>query len=220
MTSSPPPTSRCNSVSAPGDDDLLVGGQHLLTDQIAHGQPVRVGGHHAQAIAFGGHHHAGEDRPCLVGAGGAHRLAQRGPELGGRQRDRGVDRRCQLRVVIEAEWPHREVGPTVADRDVVALDNHIDLALAQRTNDVGSESRRQHHPTVALATHLDRQLDREIEVGARDRQLVANELEPEPGEHGQGAGTTGGCTTGGGQRLGQRFTFTTELHSVPFRVMG
>ena len=75
-----------------GHQHLLIGGQHLLPDQIANRQPVAVGGNHAQAVALGGHHHPGEDGPRFVGAGGTHDLPQRIAELGRRQGDRGVDR--------------------------------------------------------------------------------------------------------------------------------
>ena len=40
----------------------LALGQHALARQVAHGQPVRVGGHQAQPVVLGRHQHAGEDR--------------------------------------------------------------------------------------------------------------------------------------------------------------
>ena len=66
---------------------------------------------------------------------------------------------------------------------------------------------------------VERQLDREIEVGAGDRQLVADELEAQTRQHRQCAGAAGGGTAGGGQRFGQRLTFATELHRVAFLTM-
>ena len=60
------------------------------------------------------------------------------------------------------------------------------------------------------------QLDREIEVGAGDRELVAGQLETQARQHGQRAGAAGGGTAGSGQRFGQDFTFATELHRVAF----
>ena len=116
---------------APGDQHLLVDSQHLLANEVAYCESVRVGGHHAQAVTLGGHHHTGEDRPRLVGARCTHHLAQRITELRRRQRHGRVDRRGQLGIVVEAQWTHGEVGAPVADRHIVAVGNDIDLSLTQ-----------------------------------------------------------------------------------------
>ena len=200
-----------------GNQHLLVGRQHLLTGKVAQREPVRVGGHHAQAIGLGRHEHARQHRAVVIGAGGTHHLTQGVAERSGWQGDRRVHDRRHLRIVVEAEGANAEARPAVADHDRVGLGAQLDLAGAERSNDVGRQSGRQHRATIDLAADLDRQLDGQVEVGAGHRQTVALHFEPQPGEHRQRAGSTGGGgAAGGGQRLGKGLTLATELHSGAF----
>ena len=58
-------------------EHLLVCSEHLMIGEVADREAIRVGGDHSQPVVLGGQQHTGEDRPCLVGARGAHHLAQR-----------------------------------------------------------------------------------------------------------------------------------------------
>ena len=71
----------------------------------------------------------------------------------------------------------------------------------------------QHHDAVAVAGHGDLDGDRELEVGAGEAQLVARELHPDTGEHGQGRATTGRRPASGAEGLDEDITLASELHA-------
>ena len=50
------------------------------------------------------------------------------------------------------------------------------------------------------------------------RQLVADELETNPGQHGQRPRSARRGSSGSGQRVGEDITFATELHGRPFPI--
>jgi hypothetical protein len=58
-------------------EHLLARCQHRRLRQIAHREPVRVGGDHLEAVVLGGHQHTGEHGPGVVGRRRPHHLAQR-----------------------------------------------------------------------------------------------------------------------------------------------
>ena len=142
------------------------------------------------------------------------------PNGGRRQRDRR--RRCgvgQLRVVVERQWPHAELRSSAADVDLVAVHGDLDLAGAHRANDVGGQAGGQNDPTVAVAADGHVELDRQIEVGAGDGQLIAGEFEAQPRQHRERPGAAGGGTSCSGERFGQCLAFATELHREAFLTM-
>ena len=128
-------------------------------------------------------------------------------------------RRRQLRIVVERQRPHTELRPAAGDVDFVAFDGDLDFAGAHRTNDVGRQTRRQHHAAVSFATDGQRQLDRQIEIGAGDAQPVADEFEAQPRQHRQCPGSTGSSSSCSGERFGKSFAFATELHREAFLTM-
>ena len=125
----------------------------------------------------------------------------------------------QLRIVVERQWPHTELRTSAGDVDFVAFDGNLDFAGAHRTNDVGRETRRQDDTTISIATDGQRQLDRQIEVGAGDAQLVADEFEAQARQHRECTGSTGSSTSCGGERFSKCFAFATELHREAFLTM-
>ena len=80
------------SQGSAGDEHLLVRGQYLLANEIAHRKPIRVGGDHPQSVALSRHHHTRKNRTSLVGTGCTHHLAECIAKGSGRQGYRGVDR--------------------------------------------------------------------------------------------------------------------------------
>ena len=96
-------------------EHLLALPQHLAVGQVADREPVGVGGDHAHAVGLGREQHAGQHRPGVVGAGGAHHLAEGVGDVGRRERD-GLGGRLALdRVVVETERADGELRPTGAD---------------------------------------------------------------------------------------------------------
>ena len=63
---------------------------------------------------------------------------------------------------------------------------------------------------------VDGQADRQLEVGAGDGQLVADDLEAQTGQHGERAGPARRGSAGGGQGVGEDVTLASELHSAAF----
>ena len=114
-----------------------------------------------------------------------------------------VVRRGQLRVVVERQRSHAELRTTATDVDFVALDGDLDLAGAHRAHDVGREASGEHDATIAIATHGQRQLDRQIEIGASDAQLVADEFEAQPRQHRERPSAAGCGTSCSGERFGE-----------------
>ena len=172
------------SARDPGTSTFWSAPSTLHAGQVADRQPVRVGGHQPQPVVLGGQQHPGEDRAGLVGARGANHLAQRIAERRSVERDGTRRRRGQPRVVVERQRADAELRATAADADVVARrPSPRPCRRRQRADDVGWQTGGQHHATVVLATDGQLELDREIEVGAGDRQLVAGELEAQPRQH-------------------------------------
>ena len=154
-----------------------------MSGQVAHGQAVRVGGHEAQAVVLRGEQHAGEDRPVVVGARGAHHLAQGVAERRRRHGDTGFGRARQARVVVDRQRSHAELRPPAGDAHVVGGHGHLDLAVAQRADDLGREAGRQDDTAVAVTADGDRQLDRQVQIRAGDGQLVTLQLEAKARQH-------------------------------------
>ena len=109
----------------------------------------------------------------------------------------------QLRVVVERQRPHAELRSAAGDVDLVAFDGDLDLAGTHRTHDVGCQTSRQDDTAVSVATDRQRQLDRQIEVGAGDAQLVADEFEAQPRQHRERTGSASGSTSCSGERFGK-----------------
>ena len=201
-----------------GHDHLLPAAEHLRVGQIAHRQAVRVGGHHAQPVVLRGEQHAGEDRPVVVGARRADHLAQGLAERCRRHGDAVGRRGAQAGVVVDRQGPHAELRATAGDAHVVGGHGHLDLAGAQRADDLRREACREDHAAVALSADGDPELDRQIEVRAGDRQLVTDELEADARQHRERGTAPRRRPSGRGQRLGEPITFATKLHRVTFPV--
>ena len=122
----------------------------------------------------------------------------------------------QLRVVVERQRANAELRAAAGDLDVVAVHGNFDLAGAQRADDVGGQPGGQHDATVALATDGQSQLDRQIEIGAGDGELIADELESQTRQHRQRAGAAGGSTSCSGQRVGQASRSQRNFTGQPF----
>ena len=71
-----------------------------------------------------------------------------------------------------------------------------DAAGGQRAHDVGRQAAREDHHAVGVARHRDLDGDRELEVGAREAQLVAPELDLHARQHRQGRAPTGRRSAG------------------------
>ncbi len=195
---------------------LLPAGQHLVLGQVADRQPVRVGGDHAHAVVLGGDQHAGEHRAGIVRAGRPHHLAQRLGDIARRQRHR-VDRRLPLhRVVVEPEWPDRELRASGADADLLVAQRHLDGAGRERAHDVGGQPGRHDDGAVALTADGDGEADRQLEVGAGDGQLVTTDLQAQARQHRERSRPARRRPPGSRQGVGEDLTLTAELHSAAF----
>ena len=87
------------------------------------------------------------------------------------------------------------------------------LPGGQGSDDVGRQPAGQDDDAVGLAGHGDLDRDRELEVGAREAQLVAGQLDLDPGQHGQGGAATRRRSAGGAEGFDEDITLASELHA-------
>ena len=195
----------------------LALGQHRRTDQVADGQPVRIGGHQAQPTGLGSDQDAGQNRPRVVRRGGRDHLSQR---LGQRlrvHRQRIAGRLGHTGEVIGGDQPQRELRPPGADLGGVVDDLDLDRTRLERPHDVVEQPGRDHRHPVPRAGHRHGHRDRQLEVGAAEEQLVALQLRPDAGQHGKRPTRAHGASCGG-QRVDEDVPFASELHpAVPSR---
>ena len=193
----------------------LVVAQHAGAREVAHREPVGVGGHQAQATVLGGEQHTGEDGPGVVATGRGDDLAQRGREVGRLEGHRLLGRLREPRVLVGGQQPDRGLEAPRRDVGLVAFDGDGDGTGLERAHHLGRDAPGEHGDAVGLAVDLGLDRDGQLEVGAREQQAAAGELEPHPGEHGQRAATVGGGSSGGAERFDEEVTLTSELHAVP-----
>ena len=135
------------------------------------------------------------------------------------QRDR-IGRRLRLHgVVVEASGrtANCERPPEIVTSSAGWLDSSTSTAPAgsERTMSATSRAGTTTAPST-IAADRDRQLDRQLEVGTGDRQLVTASSRRRPDEHRQRPRSAGRRPPSGGQRFGEDVTFATELHRAPF----
>ena len=154
----------------------------VLARQVAHRQPVGVGGHQAQPALLGGHQHAGEDGAGVVGRRGRHHLAQRVAELGGVDGDAVARRLGQPGELVDGEHPQGELGAAGGDAGLLAVDLDLDRARRQGAHDVGHQPGGQHRdavlaPVDALAD-VDRDGQLEVVAGQGEGAAGSSALMP------------------------------------------
>ena len=193
---------------------MLALGQDGGAGQVADREPVGVGGDEAQPAGLGREEDAGEDRAGVVARGGPHHLGQRGGQLGAGQGDGLAGGLGEPRELVGGQHPQAELGAAGRDAGLVVGDLHVDAAVGQGPDDVGGQPAGEDDHAVAVAGHRDLDRDGELEVGAREAQLVARELHPDPGEHGQGGAASGRGSAGGAEGLDEDITLASELHAV------
>ena len=139
---------------------------------------------------------------------------ERGGQLGAGERDRLAGGLGEPRELVGGEHAQAELRPAGGDPGLVV--GHLDLTLpaGQGAHDVGRQPAREDDDAVAVAGHRDLDRDRQLEVGAGEAQLVAGELHPDPGEHGQGRAAAGRRPAGGAEGLDEDITLASELHAV------
>jgi hypothetical protein len=156
---------------------LLVDTQHAHPRQVAHGQAVRVGGHEPQTVFFGREQYTGEHLALFVGAGSAHHLAQCLAKCCCVDGDCTRSRLGDTWVIVDRHQAHAELRPASGDLHIVVVDRHFHRAIGQGPHDVGCQLGRNDRAAVELAANCQVELDRELEVGAGDREVVARQLE-------------------------------------------
>ena len=202
MTVSAAPQQPAELLAAPvdGTSTFWPSAQHRRPGQVAHGEPVRVGGHQAQPVVLGGQQHAGEDRAGVVGARRRHHLAQRLGE--GSAASRVTESLGRARAAAGTRRPGCGAPRTASDPPLMwassSSTSTVDRAGLERPHDVGGQLGRQDHgtpspsPPTCGSTEMVR--SRSLPVSC---ELVAGQLEPEAGQHRQGAAPAGDGTAGG-----------------------
>ena len=157
---------------------LLALAQHRGAREIAHRQPVRVGGHQPQAGLLGRHQHAGEDGSGVVATGTPNDLAQRFGQVGRRQADLvASDGRRQPRELVGGQHAHGELRAARHDARLVVVGLDGDGAGLEGAHDVGSQAGGHDTDTVVALGDLRIDLDGEIEIAASQEQAIALHLE-------------------------------------------
>ena len=212
---SSPVSTRASSCRArEGTRTCWPSAQHRGAGQVADGEPVGVGGDQPQPAGLGGQEHAGEDRAGVVARRGPHDLGEGGGQLGAGEGDRLAGGLGEARELVGGQDPQAELGPAGGDAGLVVGDLDLHAAGGQGPHDVGRQPAREDDDAVAAAGDRDLDRDRQLEVGAGEAQLVAGELHPDPGEHGQGRAASGRRPAGGAEGLDEDITLASELHAV------
>ena len=129
------------------DDRLADVGRGRLEGRLAHGQPVRVGGHHREALGPEAHQHAGQHRAGLVaGRGPGHALDGRP-----RRRRRAATARCPRRAGSSGKSPawrqfreNADPPPETATTPSLSRCSSVDGPVGHAAHDVGRQAG-QHH---------------------------------------------------------------------------
>ena len=193
-------------------EDPLTARQDAPVRKVAHRQAIRVRGDHPHGVVLGGDQHTGDHAAVLVGTRGPHDLAEGVGEVSRRHGHR-LGRRIDLRrVVLDVVVPQGELRTASRDRDVVIPGGHLDGAGRQRLDRIGTEPRRHDHRAIADPTNRGGDANRHVQVGAGDRQFVADQFQMQPLQHGERSGPAGGSPAGSRQRLGEHVSLTSKLH--------
>ena len=105
----------------------------------------------------------------------------------------------------------RELGTARGDAGGVVGGLELDRAGLEGPDDVVDQPAGHHGDAVGETRHGDAHRHGELEIGAREGQLVAGELQAHAGQHRQRA-PIGDGPAGGGQRLGEDVSLATQLH--------
>ena len=97
------------------DEHLLPLGQHADAAQIAHREPVGVGGNEPEAAGLRRDQHTREDRAQIVFRRGADHLAQRAGERGGLDANPLALARTQPRILLGRLQSQRGREPAAGD---------------------------------------------------------------------------------------------------------
>ena len=135
-------------------------------------------------------------------------------QLGAGEGDRLAGRLGEARELVGGEDAQAELRAAGGDAGLVVGDLDLDAAGGQGPDDVGRQPARAGRRRRRRSPD-DRDLDgdRELEVGAGEAELVAGELDPDPGEHGQGGAPPGRRPAGGAEGLDEDITLASELHA-------
>ena len=182
------PTRRETSLERARRDDRLAGvGRRVVEGRLAHGEAVRVGGHHREPVLRDPHQDAGQHRAGLVARRGAgHPVDGLDQRLGG-NRQAGALVGGQLGEVVRLQAVEGEGRAAAREADHALVG-----AVLQRDRPVGHRSARCRRPGAAAPTEpgsstvIQRHPQRELHVGRR-------ELDPRPprraGGRGRGSGS-------------------------------
>ena len=110
--------------------------------------------------------------------------------------------------------PQAELRPAGGDAGLVLVHLDVDAARRQGADDVGRQATGEHDDAVAPTGHGDLDGDRELEVGAGEREPVAGQLHADAGEHGQGRAAAGRGAACGAEGLDEDIALASELHAV------
>ena len=178
--------------------------------QLAHGQPVPVGGHQGERVALDLDPHAGQGRERVVTPGRGRRLVHRGGE--GVAAD-GAGRRRHLRqggVVLDRHREQREGGAAAGQGGAGAVGRDLHRAGGKAAGDLGEQPPRHQRGALLLGGHRDAGLGGYVVVEAGQRELGVG-LQAHAGQDGD----SGACREpagGPGDGLGERVALHLDLH--------
>ena len=196
-----------------GHEHRLTLTQRRGAGQVADGEPVGVGGDHAQALALGCEQHAGEDGARLVGGRSTDDLLEPLRQVGGTEHDLlavGID---QVGELVGRDGVEPEVGAAAADACLLAIGLDVDGPALERADDVHRELRREHRDPVGAARDLHLGGDGQVQVAAGESELVPAQGETKARQDRERRSGRGGALCGR-QGVDQHISLTTELHGV------
>ena len=193
-----------------GDEHLLALAQHADAAQVAHREPVGVGGHEPQTAGLGRDEHAGEDRPQIVFRRGPNHLAQRARERGRVDPHALPLARAEPRVLLGRLQPQRRREPTARDVGLV-VDRDRHRARLELAHDL-AEQLRDHRDArlVDLGRHPHPVGD--LEVGPDELDAVGVGGDPKVGQHRERTRAAGDGPLHRGHGLREGVPLAVELH--------
>ncbi len=193
------------------DADLRVVGAPL---QLAHGEPVAVGGEQGDVAAAELEPDAGHHRQRLVAAGGDRDLGDRRGEGGGVDRAGAGRHLRQGRVVLDRHRRQGEPGAAADELEVRADGGDVDRLAGQRLGDLGEQAAGDQRGAVGVALDVDGHLAGDLVVEAGDLQAAVGDPQHHTGEHRHGR-PAGQALRRPRHSVGERVALHSELHALP-----
>ncbi len=201
---------------AGGDQhDVARVGRGGVPVQLAHGEPVAVGGEQRHRVALDLDPHAGEDRQGVAAVGRDGHLGDGLGEQVAVDGAAGLGGGRQRRVVVGRHHQQAEPRRTTGDLHLRAVGGDVDRPVGQVARDVGQQPAEHEHRAGLGDLGRDGDLGGDLVVERRqgERAVVVG-LHQDAGEH-RHRGTGGEAARHPGDRLGQDVALDAELHGLP-----